>query len=335
MNHQTDIRTTYMGLNLPSPVLASSSDFTSNTDSIVKLAQAGAGAVVLKSLFEEQIMMETDAMRMNNMFGTYSYNEEYIAYYTKQHEVKKYLDLISDAKRNVQIPVIASIHCSSADSWMRFAAEIERAGADGLELNVFVMPSDASVKEQQIKSVYHSIVDGVRAHTKLPLALKLHWYFTDMAAFMTELSEKVDALVLFNRFYNPDIDIATKKIVSRGSLSQASDHAQIMRWIGVLAGRISSGLSASGGIHDAEAVIKSLLAGTDVVQVASAIYQKNESAIADMVEGLQQWMAANHFGSLSDFRGSLSQKNIANPMLYERAQFMKYFSDYQQTKEKS
>lgn len=328
MSNNPELGVKYMGLNLTSPVLASSSDFTSNISEIQELAKAGAGAVVLKSLFEEQIIMETDSMRMNNMFDTYSYNEDYIAYYSRKHEVGKYLDLIAEAKKTTDIPVIASIHCSSADTWMSFASEIEKAGADALELNVFILPSDPAMKDHEIKATYHSIVDGVRAHTKLPIALKSHWYFTDMASFYTEMSHKVDSLVLFNRFFSPDIDIKNRKVISSGSISSPSDHAQVLRWIGILAGKVASSLSASGGIHNAEAVIKSLLAGADVVQIASALYIRRDGVIPSMLEGLSNWMKEQGISSIDEFRGSLSHQNITNPLLYERAQFMKYFSDF-------
>ncbi|MPM24778.1 Dihydroorotate dehydrogenase [bioreactor metagenome] len=211
---------------------------------------------------------------------------------------------------------------------MSFASEIEKAGADALELNVFILPSDPAMKDHEIKATYHSIVDGVRAHTKLPIALKSHWYFTDMASFYTEMSHKVDSLVLFNRFFSPDIDIKNRKVISSGSISSPSDHAQVLRWIGILAGKVASSLSASGGIHNAEAVIKSLLAGADVVQIASALYIRRDGVIPSMLEGLSNWMKEQGISSIDEFRGSLSHQNIANPLLYERAQFMKYFSDF-------
>lgn len=331
MSINTNIAVKYMGLSLPSPIIASSSDFTSTPDSIEKLANAGVGAVVLKSLFEEQILMEIDSMRVNNMFGTYSYNEDYIAFYTRQHEVRNYLSLISDAKKRVSIPVIASINCSTASEWMSFTAEVEKAGADAIELNIFAMPSNPTQSESEIRQLYHNVVDGVRKNTKLPLAVKLHYYFTDMAAFMVELSEKVDSLVLFNRFFNPDIDLKNLKVVSAGSLSSPTDFSQVMRWIGVLSGKVKSQLSASGGIHDGNAVLKSILSGADVVQIASVLYKHDIDIVKSMLTDMQLWMQENGYESLDGFRGLLSQKNIAMPNLYERAQFMKYFSDFNQS----
>lgn len=331
MSTNIDLSVNYMGLRLPSPIVASSSDFTNSADSIEKLAHAGVGAVVLKSLFEEQILMEIDSLRVNNMFGNYQYNEDYIAYYTKQHEVRNYLNLIVEAKKRVTIPIIASIHCSTADGWFSFAEEIGKAGADAIELNIFSLPSDPNRSEKEIRQLYHDIVDGVRKHTSLPLAVKLHYYFTDMASFMVELSHKVNALVLFNRFFNPDIDLKELKVVSAGSLSSKADHMQVLRWIGVLSGKVSSNLSASGGILDADAVLKSILSGADVVQIASALYHSNIDVVRSMISDIGGWMNENGFDSLAAFRGMLNQKNISKPELYERAQFMKYFSDFQQS----
>ena len=332
MSTNIDLSVQYMGLNLKSPILASSSDFTNNVDSIIKLEQAGAGAVVLKSLFEEQILFETDAMRMNNMFDSYSHNEDYVAYYTKENNVNQYLKLIEDSKQKTNIPVIASVNCATASEWVKFTGRIQNAGADAIELNVFTLPSNPEVKSDEIRQKYFDIIDGVKANTNLPVAVKMHYYFTDLAAMMVEISKKVDALVLFNRFFNPDIDIDKRKIVSGGSLSSPEDHYHILRWIGILNGMLESDLSASGGIHTGKSVIKSIMSGANVVQVASALYKQGSEVISEMTGFIKDWLSKNNYSGIDDIRGVLSSEKSDQPDVYERAQFMKYFSDFASNK---
>lgn len=323
-----DISLCYMGLELKSPIIASSSGFTSNIESIKKLALAGAGAIVLKSVFEEQILMEIDSLRANNMFNSYDYTENYIGYYTKQHESDKHLNLIKQSKKEAGIPIIASVHCTSDSEWVKYASEIENAGADALELNIFILPSQPDQKAEDIRNKYFSIVKKVRQHTKLPIAVKLHHYFTDMAAFMVDLSKEVNSLVFFNRFFNPDINTDTLKIESADIYSNPSDLYLVQRWIGLLSGKVNSALSASGGVYNSNDVVKCILAGADITQIASVLYQKGPEVISEMNEGIIHWMKSKNFSSLSEFKGSLSYLKIPNPSLYERAQFMKYFSDY-------
>lgn len=322
----TDISTTYMGLTLSSPVIAGSSDFTSSAERVVEMAKAGAGAVVLKSVFEEQILMEIDAQRTNNMFNSYTDVENYVAFYTRQHEVQAYLNLIRDSKKNAGIPVIASVHCSSNDSWVTFAKDIERAGADAIELNMFILPSDPAETDASVAERYMEIVDSVKKNTTLPVALKVHHYFTGMANFMVNLSAKSEALVLFNRFFNPDININTLSIESAGSFSSPDENGLVQRWIGILRPFVKGNLAATSGIHDGAGLVKNLLAGADVVQVATTLYKNGPGAITEMNVFLKQWMQEHNYGQLSDFRGKLSYAGARNPGLYERAQFMKYFS---------
>jgi len=321
-----DISTKYMGLTLKSPIIASSSDFTSNIDQIVKLANAGCGAIVLKSIFEEQIRMEIDSLQVNNMFNTYTDTENYISYYTKKHELDKHIQLIKEAKKQVDIPIIASIHCSTSEGWTEYVNVLEKAGADAIELNIFILPSDSTKSATDIEQVYFSILDNVRKQTGLPIALKMHHYFTDMAHIANKFADKVDSLVLFNRFFNPDIDIKEEKVKSAGSFSEPSDNYFIQRWLGILRPIISKSLSASGGIHDSEAVIKNLLAGADVVQIASVLYKNDISIIAEMNKDIAAWMEQKNYKTLDDFKSKLSYWKIGNAANYERAQFMKYFS---------
>lgn len=322
----TDISAKYLGLKLSSPVIAGSSDFTSSAAKVVEMANAGAGAVVLKSVFEEQILMEIDAQRTNNMFNTYTDTENYVSFYTRQHEVQSYLDLISDSKKKVTIPVIASVHCSTNDSWVKFAKDIERAGADAIELNIFILPYNVLDTDEEISRRYMEIVDAVRQNTSLPIALKVHHYFTGMANFLVQLSEKSQSLVLFNRFFNPDININSLTIESGGSFSTPGENGLVQRWTGILRPYVKGNLAATTGIHDGATVVKNLLAGADVVQIATALYNSGPQAIKGMNSFLIEWMNEHKYKTLHDFIGKLSHAGTSNPAIYERAQFMKYFS---------
>jgi dihydroorotate dehydrogenase (fumarate) len=321
-----DISTKYLGLKLNSPVIAGSSDFTSTVSGIVEISNAGAGAAVLKSVFEEQILMEIDSQRTNNMFNNYTDSENYISFYTRKHALESYLDLIRDAKKEAGIPIIASVHCSTNESWVSFVREIEKAGASAIELNIFILPSNIDETDQDIANRYFQIVESVRSNTTLPIALKVHHYFTGMTNFLVRLSEKCQSLVLFNRFFNPDINIDTLTIESGGSFSMAEENGLIQRWTGILRPHVNCDLAATTGIHNGSTVIKNLLAGADVVQIATALYQNGPEVISSMNRFIKEWMDIHHYTKIQEFIGKLSYGVIPNPALYERAQFMKYFS---------
>lgn len=322
----TDISARYLGLKLTSPVIAGSSDFTSTPAGVVEMANAGAGAVVLKSIFEEQILMEIDAQRTNNMFDSYSDSENYIAFYTRQHVLQEYLDLIRDTRKTAGIPVIASINCSTSDTWVGFAREIEKAGADAIELNLFILPSDPAETDALLAARYTDIVNAVRHNTRLPIAVKVHHHFTGMSHYLVKLSEKCQSLVLFNRFFNPDINIETLTIGSGGTFSLPEENGLVLRWIGILSPFVNGDLAATTGIHNGPAVVKNILAGAQVVQIASALYKQGPAIISEMNAFLSDWMLKNNFSVLDDFRGRLNYASINNPAVYERAQFMKYIS---------
>ncbi|MBE0641021.1 MAG: diguanylate cyclase, partial [Bacteroidales bacterium] len=257
---------------------------------------------------------------------SYAGVEDYIAYYTRSQAVRDYLDLISEAREKAGIPVIASIHCSGIDTWVEFARDIQDAGADALELNIFILPSDIRETDAEVLQRYHAIIDAVKQHTHLPIALKLHHYFTGMANTLSMLAERSEALVLFNRFFNPEINIDTLSVGSSGSFSTPDENGLVQRWIGILRPHLQSSLAATTGIHDGPAVVRNLLAGANVVQVASAIYSKGPEVITQMNHFLKEWMEKSGNSRLDDFIGKLSYSGIPNPALYERAQFMKYFS---------
>ena len=321
-----DLTTRYMGLALKNPIIIGSCGLTNSTGGIKKLEENGAAAVVLKSIFEEQISMECSSMETDRL--PHTEESDYIKYYTRKHNLDEYLKLIKDTKKEVSIPVIASINCVSSSEWTSFAKRIEDSGADALELNMFIMPGDPRQKGEDIEQIYFRVIEAVRKQVSLPLALKISSYFSGLANMIFNLSvRKIDAIVLFNRFYRPDINLDTMEIVSDHVFSSPEENFLPLRWIGMTSGEVKCDLAASTGIHDGYQVIKNLLAGAKAVQVASVIYQKDARYINVMLDQINRWMDEHKYSSLQKIIGKLSQDKIKNPVLYERAQFMKYFSD--------
>lgn len=321
----TDLSTTYMGLKLRNPIIVASSDLTKDVESIIKLDQAGAGAVVLKSIFEEQILIESDSMQSDHLEHTEA--SEYLLQYTRQKTLSDYINLIKEAKKAVSIPVIASINCVSASEWIDFAAAIEEAGADALELNIFVLPGDKSKTSEEIEQIYFDIIDMVKDKLSIPVSFKTGFYFTSMANMLFRLSlTDLKGLVLFNRYYKPDIDINTMEVCPAPFLTSPEDYHMTLRWIGMLAGEAKCDLAATTGIHDSEAVIKHLLAGASAVQIASVLYQKGPEFIKEILAGIEKWMQDKKLKSMSSVIGKLKASEVDNPFLYERVQFMKYIA---------
>jgi dihydroorotate dehydrogenase (fumarate) len=323
-----NLSTNYMGFNLKNPIIASSSGLTDSVEKIVDLEKHGAAAIVLKSLFEEQILMDVDAQRMNNIFDSYTEAEGYIAFYTRRNALNSYIELIDNAKQNTNIPIIASVNCSSSEQWIDFAGDIQAAGADALELNVFILPSDPTVSGSSIEQTYLDIATKVSSSVSIPVALKVHHYFSGMANFLTELSNTgIKSLVLFNRFHQVDVDLENMKLSSGNIYSSPASNAVVKRWLSILSGRVNCHLAASTGIHDAETALKNLLLGANAIQLASAIYQKGPSIITGMLDEMNRWLDTKGIENVQDIIGKLRQADSIRPMAYERAQFMKYFSD--------
>jgi len=315
-----------MGLKLKNPIIIGSCGLTNSADGIKKLESNGAAAVVLKSIFEEQILMESSSMETDRL--PHAEEIDYIRYYTRKHNLDEYLKLVKNAKKEVSIPVIASINCISSSEWTSFAKRIEDSGADALELNVFILPGDPGQKGEEIEQVYFRIIEAVKQQVSLPLSLKISFYFSGLANMIFNLSIRgADAIVLFNRFYRPDIDLDKMEIISANVFSNPGENFLPLRWIGMTSDEAKCDLAASTGIHDGYTVIKNLLAGAKAVQVASVIYKKGAEYINVMIDQINQWMNDHNYSSLQKIIGKLSQDNIKNPVLYERAQFMKYFSD--------
>jgi len=324
-----DLKTTYVGLKLRNPFIVSSSGLTNSIKNIEEIEQAGAGAVVLKSLFEEQIRNEAGQLTDSNDYHTEAY--DYINTYVKDNSVDNYLNLIRQAKMAVDIPIIASINCMSGKDWINYAKQIETAGADALELNIYTMALDKSTESTKYEAMYFETVENVQKTVKIPVIVKLGYYFTNLVYIVNRLSAmKVAGVVLFNRFLSPDIDINDFSIKPASIFTSSDDLRIPLRWMAIINSKVKQiDLSASTGIHDAEAVIKMLLVGADTIQVCSVLYQKGIPYLAEMIKGLEQWMKEKNYSSISDFRGKMSYLNIEDPAMFERAQFMKYFSSFE------
>ena len=325
----TNLKTTFMGLELKNPVIVGSSGLTDSVEKIIKLEKFGIGAVVLKSLFEEQILMEMGESGNQNFYD-YPEAHDYARYYTKERSLNDYLNLIINAKKSVSIPVIASVNCVSSKEWVSFSKDIENAGADALEINVSMLPSDINHSSTENEKIYFDIISEVRKNIKIPIALKMSSYSAGLAQLIQKLSwtKNIDAFVLFNRYYSPDIDINKMKITSSNIFSFPEEISTSLRWIALLSNKIKLPLVASTGIHDSEGVIKQILAGAQAVQVVSTIYKNKEKYIAEIINGIENWMNKNNYNSLDDFRGLLSYEKAKNAASFERVQFMKYYSNH-------
>ena len=325
----TNLTTTYLGLKLKNPIIAASSGLTNSIEDIKEFEQKGAAAIVLKSIFEEEIRREFEKDMNSMQMDSFLYPEtmDYYDNFTEDDSLTNYLKLIRDAKQAVSIPIIASINCVSAEKWPYYAETLQDAGADALELNIFVMPTDFSKTSKENEKVYFDVIKEIKKYVKIPVSLKISYYSSNLGSFIQRLSNTdVDGLVLFNRFYSPDIDINNMDILSTNVTSTPSELPISLRWIGIMHNRVGCDLAASTGIHDGSALIKQLLAGANAVQIASAFYKNGKGIIEKMISDLTQWMEDKGFEKLDDFRGKLSQDKSQNPAAYERMQFMKYFS---------
>ena len=317
-----------MGLQLKNPLVISSSGLTNTVEKIQKIENYGAAAVVLKSLFEEQINYESGNLEQNS---DYPEAFDYILNYTKSSNVNEYLDLIEESKKLVKIPVIASINCISSKEWISFAKNIESSGADAIELNIFYLPTEKTRSSGDYEKKYLDLVEKVMSQVKLPVSVKLGRNFTNPSYIVDQLYKRgIKGVVLFNRFYEPDIDIENMKIVSSEVLSTPADIRQSLRWIGIISALdIKMDIAASTGIHNSDDVIKQVLAGADVTMICSTLYKSGLQYINTIVNDIEKWMNKKGYSDLSAIKGKMSYKGIPDAALYERSQFMKYFSNMQ------
>jgi dihydroorotate dehydrogenase (fumarate) len=328
-----DLSTKYLGLNLRNPIVAGSSGLTHSVKDIVEMEKNGAGAVVLKSIFEEQILLEAEhklrkAQEDGLMYADHSETFDYLDLHIKEKELSGYLNTIHEAKRNVSIPVIASINAITSSEWINFARQIEQAGADALELNIFVMPFNFDKDCSENEQATISILKKVKSLVKIPVSVKISPYSSNLGRVILKLEENgADGVVLFNRFSSPDIDIKNLKITTADILSSPHDISNSLRWVAMMSKRVKMSIAASTGIHDGEAVVKQLLAGATVTQVVSTLYKHGPEYISTMLNHVSDWMEDRGYNYIDQFRGKLSLSSAENPDVYERMQFMRYFSE--------
>jgi dihydroorotate dehydrogenase (fumarate) len=314
-------------MTLKNPIIAGSSGLTNSVQNIRDFEANGAAAVVLKSIFEEEIAFEyEDILKEASAEGVNLDQFDYYDFHIKGEKLDKYTTLIEESKKSVSIPVIASINCVYSHEWTSFAKQLQTAGADALELNMFFLPSEFGRTTEEKEKAYFQIIEKIQKEVTIPIALKISYYFSNLGPMIQKLSETgIGGLVLFNRFYSPDFDIDKMEVVSSNVFSAPSDLPISLRWIAIMAERVSCDLAASTGVHDGVALIKQILAGANAVQVASTVYKNGKGQIGEMLKTLEAWMEKKGFSSLSDFRGKMSQAKSSNPAAYERVQFMKYF----------
>ena len=324
-----DLSTRYMKLNLRSPIIVASCGLTGKLENLMLAEKYGAGAVVMKSIFEEHIKYEIHkTLPSAQGENYYPEAEKYISKYAETYSLDSYLKLITEAKKHLTIPLIASINCVTSHEWTEFARRIQDAGADAIELNIFLLPSNHHYSSEQNEQFYFDIVREVRKHISIPIAVKTSYYFSGLAKMALKLSwTGIEGIVMFNRFFAPDIDIDNFTITPAYVFSRPEDMVTSLRWVAVLSDRLHCDIAASTGIHEGAAVIKQLLAGAKAVQVASVIYKKGFEYIPVMLNDIEIWMNKHKFANLNEFSGKMSYGNIDNPASLLRIQFMKNFSD--------
>jgi len=322
-----DLSTSYLGMKLGSPLVVSASPLSRDVDGICRLEEAGASAVVLYSLFEEQLRQEEVDLEYHLNAGTESFAES-LTYFPQPSEFQTgpegYLNHIRKAKSSVSIPVIASLNGSTLGGWTKFAAEIERAGADAIECNIYYIPTDPELLAADVEKTYVDILQAVKSAVTIPVAVKLSPFFSNMANMARRFDEAgADALVLFNRFYQPDIDLEELEIRPNVLLSTPQALRLPLTWIGILYGRVKAGLAATGGVHGAEDVIKLLMVGANVTMLCSSLMRHGVNHLRHLERELRNWMEEHEYESVAQMQGSMSQIKCPDPAAFERAQYMR------------
>jgi len=327
-----DLKTKYLGMTLRSPIVVSASPLTEYLQNIKMMEDAGAGAVVLHSLFEEQIRLEQQELHYHTTHGTESFAES-LSYFPEQEDYKlgpeEYIDHIRKAKETVNIPIIASLNGSTLGGWTEYAKEMEKAGADAIELNVYYIPTDMTLSGGNVEQTYIDILRSVKSVINVPVAIKLSPYFSNMANMAQRLDDAgANALVLFNRFYQPDIDMEEFEVKPNVILSTSHAMRLPMRWIAILKDKIAADLAATSGIHTGIDVAKMLLVGSNVTMVCSALLKHGIFHIQNMENHLVEWMKQNEYESVEEMIGAMSQQKTSDPSAFERAQYMKALTYY-------
>ena len=327
-----DLSTTYLGLKLRTPLVAAASPLSEEIDTIKQMEDNGASAVVLYSLFEEQLRQDSVELAQHMEHGTFS-TPEALTFFPEPEEFRlgpeEYLKHIGEAKKAVKMPVIASLNGSSVGGWTQYAKAIQQAGADALELNIYYIPTDMSLSSSQVEQNYLDILKAVKSAVTIPVAVKLSPFFTNFANMAKRLDQGgANGLVLFNRFYQPDIDLETLEIRPNILLSTPMAMRVPLRWIALLYGKLRANLAATSGIHRSSDVLKMLMAGADVTMLCSSLIRHGVRQIGVIERDLVAWMEEHEYTSVKQLKGSLSQKNCADPSAFERAQYMKAISQF-------
>ncbi|RPJ41800.1 MAG: dihydroorotate dehydrogenase-like protein [Candidatus Latescibacterota bacterium] len=327
-----DFTTLYLGLKLKSPLVAAPSPLSEEIGNIRKLEDAGAGAVVMHSLFEEQIVRESLDLHRFSMKGTESFAES-LTYFPEPSEYRvgpeEYLDHIRKAKESVRIPIIGSLNGTTVGGWTEYAARIQEAGADALELNIYYIPTDPALSAEHVESTYIDILKAVKSAVRIPVAVKLSPFFSNMAYTAHRLDQAgANGLVLFNRFYQPDIDLEELRVKSHVLLSTPQAMRLPLRWIAILHGRVGADLAATSGIHTSGDCLKMMMVGAKVAMLCAVLLKKGIDQLREIEKGMRQWMEEHEYESIEQMQGSMSQQKTGDPSAFERAQYMRALTTY-------
>jgi len=328
----TDLTTTYMGLALKNPIVPSASPLAKHVDRIKQMEDAGASAITMYSLFEEQIDLEALAQH-NFIEQTTFMSAEATAYFPKAADYNRgpdgYLELIRQAKEAVDVPIIGSLNGVTPGGWTRYARLIQDAGADALELNVYLIPTRLDLTSDGVENTYLEILRDVKASVKIPVAMKLSPYFSSLPNITRRLDKAgANAFVLFNRFYQPDFDLEELAVTPHLVLSRPWEMRLPLRWIAILYGHVEASLALTTGVHTSDDVVKSIMAGADIANVASVLLEEGPYYLSELLSGLSQWMEAHEYESVAQMKGALSQRNVAEPAAFERANYMKVLGSW-------
>ena len=329
-----DLTTRYLGMNLRTPLVPSASPLSDELEGIKRMEDAGASAIVLHSLFEEQVKSEQETIQYHLMYGTDSFPES-LTFFPKPSEFitgpEEYLSSIRKAKDAIRIPIIASLNGTAIGGWIDYARQIQQAGADALELNIYSIPTELDRTSIEIEQGYIDILKAVKSVVSIPVAVKLSPFFSNMANMAKRLDQAAaNGLVLFNRFYQPDINLSELEVQANINLSTSQDMRLPLRWLAILHGRIKADLAATGGIYTSQDVIKMLMVGADVTMLCSVLLNKGLKVIREIETEMCEWLSEHDYQSVRQLQGSMSQKNCADPAAFERAQYMRAIMSYKQ-----
>ena len=318
-----------MGLDIESPIIAGSCGLTNDIEHLKQLEAAGAGAVIIKSAFEEQIIFDIKRnLSMMAPTDNYGMSYEYVASHVADDSLGKYFDLIREAKRQLHIPVIGSINCYSFENWMTYTQRFQEAGCDALELNMAILPYETTLSYEDVDRLFSDIINTLKKSVSIPVSIKVSQNFTDMANFMQRLSWMgINGITMFNKPLNVDIDVNTMQLHHAPSLSSPDELYNTLRWVAILCKKLRCDISASTGVHTADDVVKMLLAGAGTVQVVSCLYKNGVDYMRTLNDGLQAWMKSKGYDSVDQFRGMLAVKNNEQASMFFRTQFMKHFAE--------